>query len=1514
MANVRDRLFSGFQSRHRLHQARRRRAMTLEGLENRIVLTQLQYGLFDTGVDNSGNALGGGATDTHYTLPVTQLGTAGMNATLVSPLAGGWVPNDDTHAWIGPAADTSSAPPGTYVFETSFNAPSNGGGQLTGSITGDNDLVDVIINGVSTGYSQTNAFNGFVPFSVNGGIIAGTNTIQFVISNGGDSPNPVGFHAKDLSLNFLPLVTVDQANITASSGSSVVNSGTFADLDQGDTVTITSSRGTVQQSGTNNGTYQYFEGNVTTGGPVTITATDSRGAVSTQTFTISSIANQPPMLMGGGGASTTAQSGGQGVLVDPNVVVSDPDGPNLTTASVSISNFTLVAAEDRLLFTDQSGITGSYNNATGILTLSGSASAADYQTALRSVQYQNINPGSANTTARSISFSIAPGAFSQATGHFYEFVAAPGISWTDAKIAADARNIFGLQGYLATLTSQAENDFAFSKVQSVGWIGASDADVEGDWRWVDGPETGLLFWQGLGDGTGSAINGLYNNWSPGEPNNAGNEDYAHFLQSGRWNDYANTTPVQGYVVEYGGSVDDPVLQLTSIMQVNVANVTATPVVTSPTSSSTTNLPTATITGTAAAGSLVLVYNDTNNNGIIDAGDTTIGSEQLIAGQTDFSVDANLTANTDNHLLVSAKLDTDAESSLVVVPTITTDSLAPITPTVTSPTQPTTLNVGLATITGTAEAGSLVQIYNDSNNNGVIDDGDTLVASEQLDNDLSDYSLFVNLMPNTANHFLVNATDTAGNISTATVVPTITADSVAPVAPTVTSPTQPSTLNVGLATITGTAEAGSFVQVFNDANNNGVIDDGDTVVGSEQLDDDLTNYSMFVNLMPNTANHFLVIATDAGGNVSTATVVPTITTDSVAPVAPTVTSPTQPTTLNTSSVTLTGTVEAGSLVKVYRDTNNNGVIDDGDTLVGSEQLTADQTDYSISASLLANSANNLLVAAIDLGGNISATAVVPTITSDLIAPVVPTVLSPNQASTSNLTTVTVSGIAEKGSLVQVFNDTNNNGVIDDGDTFVASEQLENDQSHYSMVINLKPNTANHLLVIATDAGGNVSPTAVVPTLTQDSTPPMAPTPSGPTASTSTTTATSTLITGTAEAGSLVRIWNDTNGNGLVDDGEPVVGFEQLGADQTSYSINVPLALNAANHFVVTASDSAGNQSSSVALPTITQQTSIQGTVYLDSNGNGVLDAGETGLAGRVLYLDLDQSGSFTPGDVTATTDALGHFAFTGYAINTATVRELPALDATNRFFVDQTAILADGSLTLGVVPISPIAPVPVVPNPFTNNPGSTPDQRYVQSLYRTVLGRTGTDAEVAVWQKFINDGMTPTQIANGFINSPEHRMAQVESYYQTYLDRSADPSSSYWVNLLEAGISEQAVINAFINSDEYQASHTDSGSYVRDLYLDILGRQGSDQEVAAWTSSLASGQSRASIADLFVGSGEASDQIVNSDYTAYLHRQRESQSSDYWTNLLSRKISAGKVSIGILSSDEFLTKAKASSAS
>lgn len=190
-------------------------------------------------------------------------------------------------------------------------------------------------------------------------------------------------------------------------------------------------------------------------------------------------------------------------------------------------------------------------------------------------------PGFAGTDTFTYLVQLAgPVLATPATGHYYEYVSAPGSCWADAKTAAAARTYYGMAGYLATLTSAAEVAAVAGRAEGQYWFGAADDLVEGEWRWKTGPEAGQLFWQGAATGTAIA----YSHWSLGEPNDYRNsfqpagEDYGELYgNSALWNDLGACDVnhvIAGYLVEYGGlEACVPVLYATGTVRVSA---TATP--------------------------------------------------------------------------------------------------------------------------------------------------------------------------------------------------------------------------------------------------------------------------------------------------------------------------------------------------------------------------------------------------------------------------------------------------------------------------------------------------------------------------------------------------------------------------------------------------------------------------------------------------------------------------------------------------------------------------------------------------------------------------------------------------------------------------------------------------------------------------------------------------------------------------------------------------------------------------
>jgi len=136
-----------------------------------------------------------------------------------------------------------------------------------------------------------------------------------------------------------------------------------------------------------------------------ITIDDGHGGTAQDNVTITlKGVNRAPVVQSG---TTLHFTEGQlPVAIDPHLTVSDSDGTMLVGATVAITgNF--LAGHDILGFTAQNGITGSYDAASGVLTLTGLASVANYQDALRAVTY--FDAGDPNALTRTISFRVDDG-------------------------------------------------------------------------------------------------------------------------------------------------------------------------------------------------------------------------------------------------------------------------------------------------------------------------------------------------------------------------------------------------------------------------------------------------------------------------------------------------------------------------------------------------------------------------------------------------------------------------------------------------------------------------------------------------------------------------------------------------------------------------------------------------------------------------------------------------------------------------------------------------------------------------------------------------------------------------------------------------------------------------------------------------------------------------------------------------------------------------------------------------
>ena len=126
---------------------------------------------------------------------------------------------------------------------------------------------------------------------------------------------------------------------------------------------------------------------------------DSSSNGATKAVTITRVNDVPAVETSGTNLDYTEGDGA--VAVDAGVFVTDPDSESLQGATVSISaNFT--PSDDSLGFTNVGNIAGSYDSGTGVLTLSGVDTVANYEAALRSVTFTNTTPNPSGSKTVSI--------------------------------------------------------------------------------------------------------------------------------------------------------------------------------------------------------------------------------------------------------------------------------------------------------------------------------------------------------------------------------------------------------------------------------------------------------------------------------------------------------------------------------------------------------------------------------------------------------------------------------------------------------------------------------------------------------------------------------------------------------------------------------------------------------------------------------------------------------------------------------------------------------------------------------------------------------------------------------------------------------------------------------------------------------------------------------------------------------------------------------------------------------
>ncbi len=151
---------------------------------------------------------------------------------------------------------------------------------------------------------------------------------------------------------------------------------------------------------------------------ITVTVSDGSAQMSTRFLLQVNPINDPPILDlngpggGTGFAATFSTSGGPVQITGGGLQILDIDNPKMVSATAMITNLLDGSAEILSVNTAGTAISANYNS--GVLTLTGLDSIANYEAVLRSITYQN-NSNTPSLVDRKIDFTVNDGTNSSNT-------------------------------------------------------------------------------------------------------------------------------------------------------------------------------------------------------------------------------------------------------------------------------------------------------------------------------------------------------------------------------------------------------------------------------------------------------------------------------------------------------------------------------------------------------------------------------------------------------------------------------------------------------------------------------------------------------------------------------------------------------------------------------------------------------------------------------------------------------------------------------------------------------------------------------------------------------------------------------------------------------------------------------------------------------------------------------------------------------------------------------------------
>ncbi len=220
-----------------------------------------------------------------------------------------------------------------------------------------------------------------------------------------------------------------------------------------------------------------------------------------------------------------------------------------------------------------------------------------------------------------------------------------------------------------------------------------------------------------------------------------------------------------------------------------------------------------------------------------------------------------------------------------------------------------------------------------------------------------------------------------------------------------------------------------------------------------------------------------------------------------------------------------------------------------------------------------------------------------------------------------------------------------------------------------------------------------------------------------------------------------------------------------------------------------------------------------------------------------------------------------------------------------------------------------------------------DSGFVSSLYDKIVGRPADTFGLGAWVGALQSGVARATVVAAFFATAEYRAGVIGGVYSEFLGRTPIASeTAFWAATLPTdGTIATTFRTAVLSSDEYYRTAevrmvfaTVTGgtatttilsnqSFVAALYVDVLERSATPDEIGSWTAQLVAGVSQFTVASQIWDSPERASLVANDLYTNLLGRTPSALEIANVATLLGTGGQTSDAAFNVLTSNEYDTQ-------